>query len=169
MKVPPSGLIVGVATVAGAVTLRVSALVFVTPAPVAVIVIGKLPVGVEVVVPMLKTVEQVGLHEGSENDEIAPEGIPEALKDTVSVLPATKPVVIVVVPEEPAATARLPAFDMVKSKVGRTEALENQTATSALGCRLLLNAFAFTNALEVRVIGRVYFRDDSIAGCPSVV
>jgi hypothetical protein len=132
-------------------------------------VIGKLPVGDEVVVPMLKTVEQLGLHEGSEKDVVVPEGIPEALKDTVSLLPAAKAVVIVFVPEEPAATAMLPEFDMLKLKLAGIEAFENHTATSALGCRLFLKAFALINALEVRVKGPVYLRDESVAGFPSVV
>jgi hypothetical protein len=83
VKVPPLGLINGVATVAGAVTLRVNAVVFVTPPPVAVTEIGKLPGGVEAVVLMLKTVEQLGLQEGNEKDVVAPAGTPEALKETV--------------------------------------------------------------------------------------
>ena len=82
MKFPPFGVIVGVATVeitAGAVTLRVKLVVLVTPPPVALTVMEKLPVGVDPVVVMLRTVEHVGLglHEPGENEAEAPAGTPE--------------------------------------------------------------------------------------------
>ena len=55
---------VGVATVdtTAAVTLRVKAVVLVTPPPVEVTVTGKLPAEVELLVVMLRSVEQDGLH-----------------------------------------------------------------------------------------------------------
>jgi hypothetical protein len=76
---------------------------------------------------------------------------------------------MVFVPEEPAATAILLELDKVKLKLGGAEAFENQTAISALGCRLLLKAFALISALEVSVKGPVYLRDDSVAAWPSLV
>ena len=79
-------------------------------------------------------------------------------------MPAAKAAVIVFIAEEPAATATLPEFEILKLKLAGTDAFENQTATSALGCSLLLKAFALTNVLEVRVKAPVYFRDDSVAG-----
>ena len=76
------GLIVGVATVSAKVTLRVNAVVFVTPLPVAEIVIGKLPVGVDPLILIFNTVEHAGLQEGEEKDPVAPDGSPETLKET---------------------------------------------------------------------------------------
>ena len=82
MKLPPLGVMVGVATVNGTVTPRVKAVVLVTPPPTAVTVTGKLPVVVAPVVLTLKTVEHVGLQEAEEKDAVAPEGSPEAEKET---------------------------------------------------------------------------------------
>jgi len=45
-------------------------------------VIGKLPAGVDPLVPIVTTVEQVGLQEAEEKDAVAPEGRPEAEKET---------------------------------------------------------------------------------------
>ena len=77
------GVIVGVASVNAKVTLRVKAVVLVTRPPVEVTVIGKLPAGVDPVVLMFNTVEHAGLQEVEEKDPVAPEGRPEALKETV--------------------------------------------------------------------------------------
>jgi len=75
---------VGVATVETtvALTVRVKAVVFVTPLPVDVIVIGKLPVDVDPVVLMVSVEEHVGLQEAEEKDPVAPEGRPEAVNET---------------------------------------------------------------------------------------
>jgi len=75
---------VGVATVETtvALTVRVKAVVFVTPLPVDVIVIGKLPVDVDPLVLMVSVEEQVGLQEGEEKEPVAPEGRPEAVNET---------------------------------------------------------------------------------------
>ena len=81
VKVPPFGVIVGLATVRASVTLRVKAVVLVTPPPVAVTVIGKLPAGVDPVVLIVTTVEQTGVQEPDEKLAFAPEGSPEALKE----------------------------------------------------------------------------------------
>src|SRR5690348_518584 len=84
VKLPPLGVIVGVATVdaIGAVTVNMKVEVFVTPPPVALMVMEKFPVGVDPLVATLRTVEQDGLHEVDEKDAVAPEGSPEAENDT---------------------------------------------------------------------------------------
>ena len=82
VKFPPLGVIVGVATVDAVATLRVKAVVFVTPPPVEVTVIGKLPAGVEPLVAILSVVEQVGLQEADEKEAVAPEGNPDTVNET---------------------------------------------------------------------------------------
>ena len=83
-KLPPFGVMVGVATVETTVALTVSvnAAVCVTPLPVAVIVMGKVPAGVDPLVLMVSVEEQVGLQEAEEKDPVAPEGSPETLNET---------------------------------------------------------------------------------------
>ena len=83
-KLPPFGVMVGVATVETtvALTVRVKAVVFVTPLPVDVIVMGKVPAGVDPLVLMVSVEEQVGLQEAEEKDPVAPEGSPETLNET---------------------------------------------------------------------------------------
>ena len=76
------GVIVGVATVNASVTLRVKLAVLVTPPPVEVTVIGKLPAGVDPLVVIFNTVEHAGVQEVEEKDPVAPEGRPETLKET---------------------------------------------------------------------------------------
>ena len=75
---------VGVATTreTETVTLRIKLVVLVTPPPVDVTVIGKLPAGVDPLVFTVNTVEQVGLQEAVENDPVAAEGSPETEKAT---------------------------------------------------------------------------------------
>jgi hypothetical protein len=85
MKGPPFGVIVGVATVdttVGAATVSVKFAVLVTPPPIALTVMEKLPVGVDPVVAILRTVEQLGLQEAGEKEGVAPEGSPETLNET---------------------------------------------------------------------------------------
>ena len=74
-KFPPLGVIVGVATVNAKVTLRVKAVVFVTPPPVEVTVMGKLPAGVDPMVTMFNTVEHDGLQAVEELRALVPEGM----------------------------------------------------------------------------------------------
>ena len=83
-KLPPLGVIAGADTVETTVELTVSvnAVVCVTPPPVAVIVMGKLPVDVDPLVLMVSVEEQVGLQEAEEKDPVAPEGRPDTLKET---------------------------------------------------------------------------------------
>ena len=85
VKFPPLGLMVGVDTLetTAAVTLRVKTVVLVTPPPVEVTVTGKLPVGVEPLVVILRAVEQDGLHVLDEKEPLAPEGSPDTL-DTLN-------------------------------------------------------------------------------------
>ena len=67
----------------GTVTLRVKAVVLVTPPPVEVMVMGKLPAGVDPLVLIFDTVEHAGVQEVEEKDPLAPEGRPETPKETV--------------------------------------------------------------------------------------
>ena len=78
------GVIVGVATVETTIVLTVSvnAVVCVTPLPVAVTVMGKLPVDVDPLVLMVSVEEQVGLQEAAEKDPVAPAGRPAAVNET---------------------------------------------------------------------------------------
>jgi hypothetical protein len=75
VKLPPLGLIVGVATV-GKLTVRLNEVVRVTPPPAADTVMAVVPVGVEPVVLMVKVEEQVGLQLAEENEAVDPEGKP---------------------------------------------------------------------------------------------
>ena len=83
VKLPPLGVIAGVATVdtTAAATLRVKAVVLVTLPPVEVTVTGKLPTGVELLVVILRAVEQDGLHVVDEKEPLAPEGSPDTVND----------------------------------------------------------------------------------------
>jgi len=86
VKVPPLGVIVGVAnveTTTGAATFRVKAVVLITLPPVEVTVTGKLPAGVEPLVVIARTVEQDGLHVVDEKEPLAPEGSPDTF-DTLN-------------------------------------------------------------------------------------
>ena len=89
VKIPPFGVIVGIATVdttVGAVTVKMKLVLLVIPPvmppAVALTVTQKFPVGVDPVVVILSTVEQLGLHEAEEKEGVAPEGRPETLNDT---------------------------------------------------------------------------------------
>src|SRR5690349_23888120 len=89
-KLPPLGVIVGMATVetaVGAATLNVKPVLLEMPPPVALTVTEKFPVGVDPVVVILRTVEQVGVQEVDENEPVAPEGRPEMLKETACDVP----------------------------------------------------------------------------------
>ena len=83
VKLPPLGVIVGVATVetTAALTPRVKAVVFVTPPPVAVTLTEKLPAGVDPLVAIVRAVEQEGLQDVEEKEAVAPEGSPEAASE----------------------------------------------------------------------------------------
>jgi hypothetical protein len=80
VKLPPFGLTVGVATVRP--TERIKAVVLVTLPPVAAMVIGKSPAGVEPLLLIVNTVEQLGLQLPEDYEAIAPEGSPECENET---------------------------------------------------------------------------------------
>ena len=101
----------------GTVTLRVKAVVLVTPPPVEVTVMGKLPAGVDPLVLIFNTVEHAGVQEEvEEKDPVAPEGRPETPKETVWLLPETKVTAIELVTEDPATTDLLPELAREKLK-----------------------------------------------------
>jgi hypothetical protein len=75
VKLPPFGLIVGVATV-GKLTVRLNEVVRVRPPLVADTAMADVPAGVEPLVPMVKVEEQVGLQLGAENEAVDPAGKP---------------------------------------------------------------------------------------------
>ena len=76
-------MIVGVATVVtvGTLTVKLNVVVLVTPPPDAVTVILELPAAVELLALIVSVEEQVGLQLVEENEAVAPEGSPEALKE----------------------------------------------------------------------------------------
>ncbi len=82
VKLPPLGLIVGVATV-GKFTVRLNEVVRVTPPPVADTVMADVPAGVEPLVLIVNVEEQVALQLAEEKEAVAPTGSPEAEKVTV--------------------------------------------------------------------------------------
>ncbi len=64
------------------VTVRLKVVVLVVPPPVPVTVTGNVPLGVVAEVTMVRVVVHVGLQLVGENDAVAPEGSPEAVKLT---------------------------------------------------------------------------------------
>ena len=81
VKLPPLGLIVGVATV-GKLTVRLNEVVRVTPPPAADTVMTDVPAGVEPLVLIVNVEEQVGLQLPEEKEAVAPPGNPEVEKVT---------------------------------------------------------------------------------------
>ena len=75
VKLPPLGLIVGVATV-GKFTVRLNEVVRVSPPPVADTAMADVPAGVELLVLIVNVEEQVGLQLAEENEAVDPEGKP---------------------------------------------------------------------------------------------
>ena len=84
VKLPPLGVIVGVATVAtvGRLTVKLNVVVLVIPPPDVVTVILELPAAVELLVLIVSVEEQLGLQLVEENEAVAPGGKPEAEKVT---------------------------------------------------------------------------------------
>jgi len=80
-KLPPLGLIVGVATV-GKLTVKLNEVVRVTPPPAADTVMADVPAGVEPLVLIVNVEEQVGLQLPEEKEAVAPPGNPEVEKVT---------------------------------------------------------------------------------------
>ena len=75
VKLPPLGLIVGVATV-GKFTVRLNEVVRVSPPLVADTAMADVPAGVELPVLIVNVEEQVGLQLAEENEAVDPEGKP---------------------------------------------------------------------------------------------
>ena len=75
LKLPPLGLIVGVATV-GKFTVRLNEVVRVSPPLVADTAMADVPAGVEPLVLIVKVEEQAGLQLAEENEAVDPEGKP---------------------------------------------------------------------------------------------
>ncbi len=100
---------------------------------------------------MLRVVEQAGLHDAVDSEARLPVGKPETLKETAWVAPELKDALIELETEEPAVTEILPELDREKLKGWPSV---NEALASALGVRLLLNAFALTTVLA-----------DSTKGC----
>jgi hypothetical protein len=84
VKLPPLGVIVGLATVVtvGRLTVKLNVVVLVTPPPDAVTVTLELPAAVELLVLIVRIEEQPGLQLAEEKEAVAPEGSPEVLKET---------------------------------------------------------------------------------------
>ena len=84
VKLPPLGLIVGVATLAtvGRLTVKLNIVVLVIPPLDAVTVTLELPAAVELLALMVSVEEQVGLQLVAENEAVPPVGKPEAEKVT---------------------------------------------------------------------------------------
>ena len=77
VKLPPLGLIVGVATV-GKLTVRLNEVVRVSPPLIADTVMADVPAGVALPVLIVNVEEQVGLQLGAENEAVDPDGKPAA-------------------------------------------------------------------------------------------
>jgi hypothetical protein len=75
VKLPPLGLIVGVATV-GTFTVRLNEVVRVRPPLVAATAMADVPAGVEPLVLIVNVEEQVGLQLAADNEAVDPEGRP---------------------------------------------------------------------------------------------
>jgi hypothetical protein len=167
VKLPPLGVIVGVATVGtmGRLTVKLNVVVLVIPPPDAVTVTLELPAAVELVVLIVSVEEQLGLQLVEENEAVAPVGKPEAEKLTAWAFPEAKVVLIELLTEEPATTDMPPELD--------TEKLKNWNKALASALALdpdpFLNALALTVALLVRVIAPVYWVEDWVGLEPSVV
>ena len=104
VKLPPFGLIVGVAIV-GWITVRLKVVVRVTPPPIADTVIKNVPPGVVPAVVLIVNVEkQFGLQAMDEKAALAPAGKPDAEKVTSWALPDPNVASILLLAGEPAVT-----------------------------------------------------------------
>ena len=72
--------------------------------------------GVDDVVEIVSPLEHVGEHAVGENAAVAPEGNPEAEKDTACAVPDTSAALMVLATEEPWLTDLLPPFASAKLK-----------------------------------------------------
>jgi hypothetical protein len=97
-------------------TVRLNLVVFVTPPPAPVTDTVYVPAGVEVAVATVNRLEQVGLQVFREKEALAPEGSPDAEKETAWGDPLSRFAVIVLVAADPWATDRLVEFASEKLK-----------------------------------------------------
>jgi hypothetical protein len=151
-KLPPLGLMVGVATTSA--TVNVKDVVLVTPPPLEVTVIGKFPAGVDPLVLIFNNVEQVGLQEANEKEPTAPEGKPETAKETDCGLPDSRIMSIGLPTDAPGLTDRLPEFEIEKLN----PIVEPTVTLSPLG------AIGISEADEGSVIRMINRTRQSIAG-----
>ncbi len=82
-------------------TVKLKSVVLVTPPPVPVTVMREVPAGVDVMVEIVRVVEQVGEHAVGEKTALASVGSPEAEKDTGCAVPETSAALTVVKLEPP--------------------------------------------------------------------
>ena len=82
VKLPPLGVMVGVATVGAAFTVKLKVVVLVIPPPVAVTVIVEVAAGVARVVLIVSVEVQAGLQLAEEREGVAPDGKPATEKAT---------------------------------------------------------------------------------------
>jgi hypothetical protein len=82
--------------------------VVVLPKGVPVTVMGKMPVGVTVLVAIVSVLKQVGVQAVGENEAAAPAGSPVAAKETDCEVPEMSVAVIVFEPDEPWITVMFP-------------------------------------------------------------
>ena len=87
--------------VPAAFTVSVNKVVLVSPSPVLVTVMVYVPVGVVPEVVMVRVELLVGFTDEGENEAVAPEGRPEAERETDRVVPETRVAVTVLVTELP--------------------------------------------------------------------
>ena len=90
-----------------------------------------MPAAVDPLVATVRTVEHAGLQEVAEKEAVAPEGNPEAEKETDWAEPEVKLALIELVTEEPAVTDLLPELASEKSK-GLTALFVNHALASEL-------------------------------------
>jgi hypothetical protein len=80
-----------------ALTVKVNAVLWDRDPDVPVTVIIELPVGVDADVEIVSVELQVGTHDAGEKEAVAPDGRPEAVKETEAAVPETRVAVIVLV------------------------------------------------------------------------
>src|SRR6266567_4424304 len=129
----------------GAVTVRLKLVVLVTPPPVPVTVMVEVPVGVDDVVEIVSPLEHVGVHAVGENAAVAPEGSPEAEKDTDCAVPDTSAALMELETEAPWLTDLLPPFVSEKLK----EVVAGFTVKLKLVVLATAPAIPFTVMVEV--------------------
>jgi hypothetical protein len=129
-------------------------------------VIGNVPLGVELLVEIVRADEQLGLQETLEKAEAAPLGKPETENEMGFEAPDFSAALIVFWAEVPLFAALSPEFDSEKSN---DCVKANHALVSALSGELFLKAFAFRRVSTVIVTGLLYCVDVCVGAVPSVV